>query len=589
MISIYKNAFESIGKEVKILDVLMGIKNGRWMSKIEAIRAETNPERQDELKLSLPCACFSGTFLIREDDKLIKHSGFICLDIDHVEPIVNKLIVKDDPCVLAVFTSPRGHGIKILCAVGPCDASQHKAAFRALKTHFEGKYGIEVDRSGSNVSRLCYMSYDPEIVINSEYSVFTAREESSPTEKANKDGATFISIKNVGKEKASDNFTIGKCLQWVEKYYQYKDGERNNYIHHFACLLNRVGIEKMVALRYLVLNFDLGEKETTKCVESAYKNIHEHNRIHVNDITKHVPGAGIGPEKARFKISLMEDMADDMFSKIKDATYITTTIDEIDSLTGGGLMLGNFYGIIGREGTMKSIFSQKMSIENAKRDVPVIYVNGEMSEAQFFKRMVKMELGIDMAKQIEAGKMTESDMPALKKSIATVLKSNLYLASGVGCSAQDIAGFIRNINLEKGKDVGLVIVDGISSMADVQDNETFSAIQNSFSLKELAKECNVAVIALVHTKSGVYKDVRDMAEYVRGGIKLTANMDGYFSTSLLIDPSQSSPDDDNPVYREGMFYLRYNDKRDSGKVINKIMEIKPPLDLTCTGFNPEEF
>jgi hypothetical protein len=46
------------------------------------------------------------------------------------------------------------------------DASKHAGSFRAVQKHVLELTGVQIDESGKDVSRLCFMSYDPQIYVN---------------------------------------------------------------------------------------------------------------------------------------------------------------------------------------------------------------------------------------------------------------------------------------------------------------------------------------------------------------------------------------------------------------------------------------
>lgn len=52
----------------------------------------------------------------------------------------------------------------------------HKAAFRKLQEYFLSKHKIELDNSGSDTTRLCFLSYDPTVVIKDSAISFDSSE-----------------------------------------------------------------------------------------------------------------------------------------------------------------------------------------------------------------------------------------------------------------------------------------------------------------------------------------------------------------------------------------------------------------------------
>ena len=155
-----------------VSDVLARIKNGKQAKLINSIRNEGDKAKKRNLKATLPCICFSGTLSKRTDDALIKHSGLVILDFDHLEDMegVRKNIVALD-YVYACFTSPSGDGLKVLVRI-PDDPERHAGHYRAILKVFP-----ELDSTSKNISRVCYESYDPDIYINTEAREFIRYEE----------------------------------------------------------------------------------------------------------------------------------------------------------------------------------------------------------------------------------------------------------------------------------------------------------------------------------------------------------------------------------------------------------------------------
>ena len=134
----------------------------------------TDKDAYDREKQKLPAVTFSGIFSKRKADALIRHSGLVTIDIDGLplEDIPYLLSeLAQVPQVALAFVSPSGAGIKAVVSVNPIptDATEHKGAYEACKEHFETlatEFGFEVDTSGSDVSRMCFLAHDPLAIVN---------------------------------------------------------------------------------------------------------------------------------------------------------------------------------------------------------------------------------------------------------------------------------------------------------------------------------------------------------------------------------------------------------------------------------------
>jgi len=131
-----------------------------------------NPIPDKEAKLELPVVMYSGKFSGRKDNDLEEHSSVIVLDFDHINVDESKRVLATDDYVLACWVSPSGDGLKALVKVST--PSKHRDHFRAISSYMERQYGLEVDPTGQNEARLCFESYDPEIIINEDAKVFSS-------------------------------------------------------------------------------------------------------------------------------------------------------------------------------------------------------------------------------------------------------------------------------------------------------------------------------------------------------------------------------------------------------------------------------
>lgn len=135
------------------------------------------PELQKVFKANLDYVTFSGSFApSRLVSNLKKHSGLLCLDFDKVANLwETRLQLQADPHTLVLFTSPTGTGLKLIIAAPALidDPSLHKSYFVDLSIYIQQMYGLDVDASGSDVSRACFMVHDPQAFINEQADDYT--------------------------------------------------------------------------------------------------------------------------------------------------------------------------------------------------------------------------------------------------------------------------------------------------------------------------------------------------------------------------------------------------------------------------------
>lgn len=274
--NMFKNVWDNDCSNVVFhLQVLEAIKNGRWKDKIEELRAERDENQRRHFKNRLPCVTFSGVFTKRlAEGGLAEYPEIVVLDVDKVRkadiPKIKEAL-KEDNHIAAFFDSP-SKGLKILIHVSSSWDQHREYAFPFLEEYMVTNYGIQIDPSGKDLTRLCFISYDPDLYYNESYTIMNI----DLKEKSN-----FRSIKDRTRELAPFHeisndikhiFSVCDKMVRRSKVGAYGKGNRNNFIYSLACHLNRAGVSEddalsMVWNRYSSLDF----QEVRATVLSPYK------------------------------------------------------------------------------------------------------------------------------------------------------------------------------------------------------------------------------------------------------------------------------------------------------------------------------
>jgi hypothetical protein len=180
-VSTFENASDITPRHLDVSVLLRLIRTGgkKLRGQIEQIRNRFQAELAitgdynkakrtvDLLKKQLPGVTWSGTFSQRASDKLVQHSGLLVADLDSLgeklADIRKKLL--NSPHLWALFVSPSGDGLKAVHRVS-ADAQKHPASWRAVQKHVLELAGVQIDQSGKDPARLCFLSYDPELYHN---------------------------------------------------------------------------------------------------------------------------------------------------------------------------------------------------------------------------------------------------------------------------------------------------------------------------------------------------------------------------------------------------------------------------------------
>lgn len=156
------------GQPLSLFQVYRYIITRRYMPETEQLRTINDEDKARDFKgQSLDYVTPSGIFSYCSDNSLVKHSGVLCMDLDHLDNRVEELfqLLIHEPMfqTLLLFRSPRGFGLKwfIPIDLSRCD---HRTWFTAVRNYLMHTYHLDdkqVDKACGNPSRACYLCYDP--------------------------------------------------------------------------------------------------------------------------------------------------------------------------------------------------------------------------------------------------------------------------------------------------------------------------------------------------------------------------------------------------------------------------------------------
>lgn len=162
---------KSRGVNRPLLSILDEIKNGKWQNRIEGLRSLLQDQYKKEKK-RLPAFLVSAT---TENGKhgrsdLKEHTGLLQVDVDLLKSLKEAGKLREqlalDPHVLAAWVSPSGLGVKLIVRIPP-SFRDHKTSFGVVQRHFRDTFRLEIDSRCSDPSRLCFLGFDPKLVLKS--------------------------------------------------------------------------------------------------------------------------------------------------------------------------------------------------------------------------------------------------------------------------------------------------------------------------------------------------------------------------------------------------------------------------------------
>ena len=138
----------------------------------------TREQKQQFKALNFEYATFSGIFSYRKANRIIQRSPFLTLDIDDLSSMDEAREVQHQLCAdrqvetALCFVSPSGKGVKwIVRLPGWTDGLPFRDQFERMRRYVGFNYGIDPDKSGSDVCRACYLGWDDQCYVNPKYIV----------------------------------------------------------------------------------------------------------------------------------------------------------------------------------------------------------------------------------------------------------------------------------------------------------------------------------------------------------------------------------------------------------------------------------
>ena len=207
---------------------------------------------------------------------------------------------------------------------------------------------------------------------------------------------------------------------------------------------------------------------------------------------------------------------------------IATGFTDLDYKTSG-LHNSDLVIVAARPAMGKSAFAINMATNIAvQSNIPVIIFNLEMSKEQVANRIICSEAMVDSNK-IRTGQIEDTDWGKLATASGILSDAPIYIDDTAGITVTDIRTKCRKLAMDK--NIGLIIIDylqliqGSGKKNGTRENE-ISEISRS--LKVLAKELNVPIIALSQLSRGVEsrEDKRPMLSDLResGAIEQDADI-----------------------------------------------------------------
>jgi len=221
------------------------------------------------------------------------------------------------------------------------------------------------------------------------------------------------------------------------------------------------------------------------------------------------------------------DNIETLHDRVGDVTGIPTGFIELDKMTAG-FQRNDLIIVAARPSVGKTAFALNIAQNVAtKTDENVAIFSLEMGADQLVMRMLCAEGNID-AQRLRTGSLTPEDWGKLTMAMGSLSDSGIYIDDTPGIRVGDIRAKCRRLKQESG--LGMVLIDYLQLIQGNgrTDNRQQEVSEISRTLKELARELKVPVIALSQLSRGVEQrqDKRPMMSDIResGSIEQDADI-----------------------------------------------------------------
>ncbi|QHG92553.1 replicative DNA helicase [Coxiella endosymbiont of Amblyomma sculptum] len=205
---------------------------------------------------------------------------------------------------------------------------------------------------------------------------------------------------------------------------------------------------------------------------------------------------GLGPLPMNILLSKATNRIETLYRSGKILTGLSSGFVDLDRLTSG-LQPSDLIVIASRPSMGKTILAINIAEHVAiKCNVPVLIFSMEMPAEALVMRMISSLGEIDQHK-VRTGQLKDDDWPRITHAVEILSETKFFIDDAPALTPGEIRSRARRLVREYGN-LGLIAVDYLQLMhiSKNRENRNMEISEISRSLKALAKELNVPIIAL---------------------------------------------------------------------------------------------
>ncbi|EHB4604283.1 replicative DNA helicase [Escherichia coli] len=208
--------------------------------------------------------------------------------------------------------------------------------------------------------------------------------------------------------------------------------------------------------------------------------------------------SGCGPKDIASILDATVSRIEELFQRPHDGvTGLDTGFTDLNKKTAG-LQSSDLIIVAARPSMGKTTFAMNL-VENAavRNDKPVLVFSLEMPSHQLMMRSLASLARVDQTR-IRTGQLNDEDWARVSGAMGILLdKQNIFIDDSSALTPTELRSRARRVYKENGG-LSMIMIDYLQLMRvpELQDNRTLEIAEISRSLKALAKELQVPVVAL---------------------------------------------------------------------------------------------
>lgn len=175
---------------------------------------------------------------------------------------------------------------------------------------------------------------------------------------------------------------------------------------------------------------------------------------------------------------------------------------DLDAMTQG-FQRSDLIIVAGRPSMGKTSFVMNIARNIAAfHKLPVAIYSLEMSKEQLVQRLLASEVRIESGR-LRSGRVSQQEWEPLGHAISSLSQVPIFIDDTPNVSVTEIRSKARRLQAEQGGALGLIVLDYLQLMDGGSENRVQELSKITRSLKSLARELSVPVIALSQLSRGV--------------------------------------------------------------------------------------